>query len=402
MVPLLALLALNLGLHFGLPEPRSSRSAGTALLFSARAEFDDDVAGDMALQASGWYGSEWDDHRNYSWTSGRRSRLTFPPLRPGRYAAAFAVAHEVLPRDPSRWSLLVNGRPVPLESSKLPRLVMFRGEVPAEALPPGRPVRVELLGPPPVSPKFLGKSRNDDRMLGVGVDWLALTPRPSAQHVDFVRSVFGQGWATPDRGGRRAADGRARFSVPSPGPRPTLLVRAEGPFTLRCQGRPVPLSPRGDLLQARVASSAPILEFEVEGPALFRDAWVFDPDHVRGDAEALPALGPAWTPAGADPLGRPLRRMLRAECPLEIGDGTPAKADLTVALLVRNNPHYPLHMPVHLLPAATARLAVGDAELRAGADGLFRGDVLVNPRALDLRVLEGERPAFSWLELERR
>lgn len=401
LVPLLALLALNLGLHYGLPEPRSSRSAERALLFSARAEFDEDVSGDTALAAQGWYGSEWDDHRNYAWTSARKARLTFPPLRPGRYGAAFAVGHEVLARDPGRYGLLVNGRRVPLEHARLPQLTLFRGEVPPEALPPGEPVRVVLLGPPPVAPKFLGKSATDDRLLGAGVDWVALTPRPAAQHVDFVRSLFGQGWAKPEEGGRRPDGGTASFSVPSPGPQAVLLVQAEGPFRLHCEGREVALAPRGGLLLGRVSSSEPVLRFRVEGTARFRHAWLFDPEHVRGDAEALPALGPAWSPAGADPLGRPLRRMLGAECPLLLGDGTPARAELTVGLLVRNNPHFPIHLPAHLVPASAPRLAVGSTGLASPEAGVYGGEVLLGASALDLRVLEGERPAFSWLELRR-
>lgn len=400
-VPLVALLALNLALHYGLPEPRSSRSAERALLFSARAEFDDEP-GDVALQPEGWYGSEWDRHRNYSWTSGRKARLTFPPLRPGRYLAAFAVAHQVLPRDPERFGLLVNGRRVPLEHSVLPELTLLRGEVPADALPPGRPVRVVLLGPPPVSPRFLGKSGRDDRLLGAGIDWVALTPMPSAQHVDFVRSLFGHGWAAPEAGGRRPAGPTASFSVPSPGPQARLLLQADGALRLRHEGREVPLQRNAGLLVGHVSSPDPVLRFEVEGDARLDHAWLFDPHHVRGDAESLPALGPAWTPAGADPLGRPLRRLLGSEAPLRIGDGTPEKADLTVALLTRNNPHFPLHLPTHLIPRAQVRLAVGPVELTptpGDLDTLFRGEVHLGARDLDLRVLEGDRPAFSWLEL---
>lgn len=379
LVPLLALLALNLGLHFGLPEPRTSRSEEQALLFSARLDFDDDVEGDVAVAGSGWHGSEWDDHRTFTWTAARRARVMFAPLRPGRYGVAFAVGREVLPRDPSLYGLLVNGRRIALEHSRNPGLLVFRGEIPPEALPPQRPVRVTLISPPPVAPMYLDPESDDDRLLGAGIDWLAITPRPSAQHVDFVSSVFGSGWGPPEEGGRRILKRSARFSVP-PMNNPQVVLQADGPATIQ------QISPT---------------EFEATGNGLFRHAWVFDPAHVKGDAQALPATQ-GWSPPGSDPLARPLRWMVNKEATLEIGNGVPARAHVRIGVLARNNPHFPLQLPLHLLPPAAPRLAVHDEELPSTLQGLervYEGEVLLNGDGLHLRS-QG-RLAFQWLELTR-
>lgn len=337
------------------------------------------MKGDVAVAGSGWHGSEWDDHRTFTWTAARRARVMFAPLRPGRYVVAFAVGREVLPRDPSLYGVLVNGRKIPLEHSRNPGLLVFRGDIPPDALPPGRPVRVTLISPPPVAPMFLDPESDDDRLLGAGIDWLQITPAQSAQHVDFVSSVFGSGWGPPEEGGRRILKRSARLSVPRMHD-PHVVLQADGPATLR------QVSPT---------------EYEATGAGLFRHAWFFDPQHVKGDAHALPATQ-GWSPPGSDPLARPLRWMVHEEATLEIGNGIPARAHVKIGVLARNNPHFPLQLPVHLLPAAEPRIKIQGTELPSTLQGLervYEGDVLLNGDGL--HVKSDDRVALQWLELTR-